>query len=193
MVTHRFTPYLVVVGLIALLSVCYIGYKEYQKHVEFEAFMSKVRPTVDKETNPPEQMASVSQDTDTNVPVVPAGHQIDLSVPPLQATVVSEAVQAEAKPLDWSELSPELKARLKARDEKIKNASMKLQRVQTPNGNVHFVELPDIYPEGTTIMVPEGMASQPTFPPTGSFPEVVSVRKSEIPEGEDVEEFLYKK
>lgn len=40
MFNYRFVPYLVVVGLIALLLVCYIGYREYQKHVAFELSIS---------------------------------------------------------------------------------------------------------------------------------------------------------
>ena len=40
MLNYRFTPYLVVVDLIALLLVCYIGYREYQKHVAFERSIS---------------------------------------------------------------------------------------------------------------------------------------------------------
>ena len=40
MLNRRLIPYLVVVGLIVLLSVCYIGYREYQKHVAFERFIS---------------------------------------------------------------------------------------------------------------------------------------------------------
>ena len=40
MLNRRFTPYLVVVGLIALLLVCHIGYREYQKQVAFERFIS---------------------------------------------------------------------------------------------------------------------------------------------------------
>ena len=40
MFNHRFVSYLVVVGVIVLVSVCYIGYTEYQKHVAFERFIS---------------------------------------------------------------------------------------------------------------------------------------------------------
>lgn len=40
MFNRRFVSYLVVVGLIALLLVCHIGYREYQKQVAFERFIS---------------------------------------------------------------------------------------------------------------------------------------------------------
>ena len=40
MLNRRFTPYLVVVGLITLLLVCHISYREYQKHIAFERFIS---------------------------------------------------------------------------------------------------------------------------------------------------------
>ncbi len=40
MFNRRFVPYLVVVDVIVLLSVCYMGYQAYQNHVEFERFIS---------------------------------------------------------------------------------------------------------------------------------------------------------
>lgn len=190
MLNRPFVSYLVVAGLIVLLSVCYIGYREYQKQVEFEAFMSKVRTTVDKETHPPDKMESVSQGTNTGVSVASTRHRIDVSIPPIQVSVMSKEEEAEVKPIDWSEVPPETRAKL----EKLGNAPMTLQRIQTPNGNVHFIELPaGINYNEVEITVSEEMASQPTFPPTGSFDEVVLVRKSEIPEGEDIEEYTYKK
>ena len=43
MFNRRFVSYLVVVGVIVLVSVCYIGYREYQKHVAFERFISAIQ------------------------------------------------------------------------------------------------------------------------------------------------------
>ena len=40
MLNRRFTPYFLTVGILALLSASYVGYREYQNHVEFEHFMS---------------------------------------------------------------------------------------------------------------------------------------------------------
>ena len=191
MLNRRFTPYLVIAGLIALLSVCYVGYREYQKHTEFEVFMSKVQATLDNDANPPEQTETRSKGTDTGASVSTARHRIDASVPPIQVGIMSKENEETAfEPIDWSEVSPELRAKWEHFDP----GPMTLQRIQTPNGNVHFIEMPaGIDYSEVDITVSEDMASQPTFPPTGSFPEVLSVRKSDIPEGEDVEEYIYKK
>ena len=190
MLNHRFVPYLIVVGIVAFISVCYIGYREYQKHVEFEAFMAKVQASLDTDTNPPEQTEANFQGKATGVPATAARQPIDISVPPIQVGVHSREVEAKAEPVDWSEVPPEVRAKL----EKFDDAPMKLQRIQTPNGNVHFIELPaGIDYSEAEITVSEEMAKTPTFPPTGSFPEILSVRVSDIPEGDDVEEYIYKK
>ena len=66
MFNHRFVPYLIVVGIVVFLLVCYMGYREYQKHVEFEMFMTKVQATLDKDANSPEHTEANLQGTDTN-------------------------------------------------------------------------------------------------------------------------------
>ena len=73
MFNNRFAPYLIVVGTVVFLSVCYMGYREYQKHVEFEMLMTNVQATLDKETNPPEYREANPQGTDTSssVPMAP--------------------------------------------------------------------------------------------------------------------------
>ena len=43
MFNHRFFPYIITLGTIAFLSICFVGHKAYQKHVEFEDFMSKTK------------------------------------------------------------------------------------------------------------------------------------------------------
>lgn len=43
MFTRRVTPYLIAGGILALLSVSFLGYKVYQNHVEFTEFMSEAR------------------------------------------------------------------------------------------------------------------------------------------------------
>lgn len=189
MLKRRFIPYIVGSCIVALIFLSYVGYREYQKQVEFEAFMSKVQTTLDKETNPPEQMEARLQGKATGVPATTARHPIDVSVPPIQVGVMSKEEEAAFEPVDWSKIPPELRAKMN----KLDNAPMKLQRIQTPNGNVHFIELPaGIDYSEVEITVSEDMARHPTFPPPGSFPQERSVRKSDIPEGEDVEEYLYK-
>lgn len=55
MFTRRFTPYLVVAGILALLSASYLCYRAYQSHVDFKVFISQAlsfQQTIDKETMP---------------------------------------------------------------------------------------------------------------------------------------------
>ena len=40
MLNRRFIPYLVLTGLVVLLSIGYISYRQYQKHIEFESFIT---------------------------------------------------------------------------------------------------------------------------------------------------------
>ena len=40
MLNRRFIPYLVLAGLVVLLSIGYISYRQYQKHIEFESFIT---------------------------------------------------------------------------------------------------------------------------------------------------------
>ena len=52
---RRFTPYLVVAGILALLSASYLCYRVYQSHVDFKVFMSQAlsfQQIIDKETMP---------------------------------------------------------------------------------------------------------------------------------------------
>ena len=53
MLNRRFTPYLIALGIIAFFFVSYLGYRVYQKHVEFEEFISRAmtfQRSVDKDT-----------------------------------------------------------------------------------------------------------------------------------------------
>ncbi len=43
MFNHRFFPYVIGVCIVALISVSYVGYRAYQKHIELQAFMSNAQ------------------------------------------------------------------------------------------------------------------------------------------------------
>ncbi len=43
MLKRRFIPYMVGAGIVALISLSFVGYRAYQNHVEFKAFMSKAQ------------------------------------------------------------------------------------------------------------------------------------------------------
>ena len=149
--------------------------------------VAKVQATVDNDMNPPKQTAVQPQRKE---PATTSRDRVDVSAPPIQVGVHSKQAAAEFEQVDWSKFSPKLRAKMKQLD----NAPMKLQRIQTPNGKVHFIELPaGVDYNEVDITVSEDIAKTPTFPPTGLFDEIVSVQKSDIPEGEDVKSYLYKK
>ena len=55
MLNRRFTPYLITVGILALLAASYVGYREYQNHIVHEEFMARAltfQHTLDKDTIP---------------------------------------------------------------------------------------------------------------------------------------------
>ena len=188
MFNHRFVPYLIVVGIVVFLSVCYMGYREYQKHVEFETFMTKVQATLDKDANPPEHTEANPQGTDTNssATIYPP-HPIDTIAPPVKVAVVSKA---EFRPIDDSEIPPETLAKMK----KASAFPMKPQRIQTPDGNIHVIYLPEGEYKDGDIAVSEELASSPAaYPSSWDFDKLLSVQDSEIPEGETAESYLEKK
>ena len=43
MFNRRFIPYLIVGFLVVFLSIGYVGYREHQKHVAFERFVSDMQ------------------------------------------------------------------------------------------------------------------------------------------------------
>ena len=192
MFNRRLIPYLIVVSLIVLLSVCYMGYRKYQKHVEFETFMTKVQASLDKDTNPPERTEANPQGIDTNSSVTTfrrqsnTSHPIDTLGPPVQVGVVSAA---EFRPIDESEMPPEILAKMK----KVAASPMKPLRIQTPDGNIRIIYVPEgiEYKEGDIVLSKE-MANSPAAPPLWAFEREESIRISDIPEGETGESYLEK-
>lgn len=51
MLKRRFIPYIVGASIIVLISVSYIGYRAYQRHVELERFISKAQAFPGRENN----------------------------------------------------------------------------------------------------------------------------------------------
>ena len=193
MFNYRFVPYLIVVGIVVFLSVCYMGYREYQKNVEFETFMTKVQATLDKDTNPPEHTEANPQGTDTNSSATTSWrlsnipHLIDTLASPVKVTVVPD--DQESVPIDESEISPEILAQMPDPD-----APMIPLRIQTPDGNIRVISVPaGLDYNKVDIGVSESIANRPAFDPSWALTGPMKVRKSEIPEGETAESYLYKK
>lgn len=207
MFNHRSVPYLIVVGIVVFLTLCYMGYREYQKHVEFETFMAKVQATLDKDANPSEQLEANPQGIDTNAAAMPdpinflntyrrlsnTPHPIDSLGPPIKVGVISkeqeEKQEETAVPVDWSKFPPETLAKLKQLDD----SPMKPTRIQLPDGRIHVIYLPAAMEDiGGDILVSEELANSPALVPVWEFEKPMSVQDSEIPEGETAESYLEK-
>ena len=194
MFNNRLIPSLTVVGVVVFFSVCYMGYREYQKHVEFETFMAKVQATLDEDANPPEQTEASPQgiDTSSSATTYPP-HLIDTLAPPVKVAVISKEDMEKEEPVDMSELPPEVRAKLEVHIEQLSGAPLKPLRIQTPDGNIRVIYVPEgrEYKDGD-IAVSEETASRPTASPPWGFDKSMAVRDSDIPERETAESYPYK-
>ena len=173
MLNRRFTPYPVVVGLIALLSVCHIGYREYQKHVEFERFISGTEAFNHsvEHTDQDEHIHLTEAHThaggnpdpsttaDTTNPyykgkqgdeyVYMAGGKYIYSVAPLD----QEYLELQAWVIT-GEKTPYVEKHLKRLAENSPYKGQVVQRIVTPDGQLHNVIVPHgwQYEEGDAIL-----------------------------------------
>ena len=195
MFNYRFVPYLIVVDIVVFLSVCYMGYREYQKHVAFKTFMTKVQATLDKDTNLPKHTEANPQETDTSASgttdrmLLDTPQTIDTLGPPVKVAVVPDDEEFVLK--DYSELPPGTRIRAKMSDP---DAPMMPLRIQTPDGNIHVIPVPaGLDYNKVDIGVPESLANRPASYPSWASTGPMKVRKSDIPEGETAESYIEKK
>ena len=173
MLNRRVMSYLVVAGLIALLSICYIGYKEYQKHVALERFISDTQafsrsiehtdkdghahlteahthagenpdPSTAAETTNPYYKGKKGDEY-----VYMAGGKYVYSVVPLDR----EYLELYAWEIT-GEKTPYVEKHLKRLAENSPYKGQVVQRIVTPDGQLHNVIVPHDrqYEEGDTIL-----------------------------------------
>ncbi len=176
MLNYRFTPYLVVVGLIALLLVCYIGYREYQKHVAFEHFISSTqafnRSVKHTETDGHDHLTEghthgggnpdPSTTADTTNPYY-KGKRGDEYVYMVAGTYIYTPVPFDREDIElqaWEitgKKNPYVKKHLKRLAENSPYKGQVVQRIVTPDGQLHNVIVPHDrqYEEGDAILPSE--------------------------------------
>ena len=167
MFNHRFTSYIVGIGIIVCLSVSYFGYRAYQRHVEFEAFISGAKTfqqSIDKDSLP-----NVDQQIATRKK--------------------SDALSAMGLPSPDEKEFKGYKSMYKSRlDPSTHPVKVKLDG--NPRGMIGEVErIPasEIEPEedeGVTVWTADEMVPQLIELPNGHVIEVLSVPGEEIQEGE---------
>lgn len=181
MLSHRFTRYIVGIGIITVFAVSFAGYKSYQNHIEFEGFMAQVvdfQENLNKDGAPLERKESEKLDNS----LFPENQDSDLGKslsPPVKVRVYSKGEITNIK-VDRSK-SPKI----------VPASKMVKQRVQTPDGENLLVFVPHGHELKTGDMLPETFFKQPLPPPSlESFNR--TIRKVDIPEGEDAELYLLK-
>ena len=167
MFNHRFTPYIVGIGIIVCFSVSYVGYRTYQRHVEFEAFISGAKTF----------QQSIGKDSPPNVDQQIATRK------------KSDAPSAMGSPSPDEKEFKSYKSMYKSRvDSSTHPVKVKLDG--NPRGMVVEVErIPasEIEPEegeGVTVWTADEMAPQLIELPNGHVIEILSVPGEEIQEGE---------
>ena len=173
MLNYRFTPYFVVVGLIALLLVCYVGYREHQKHVAFERFISATQAfngsVEHTETDGHDHLTEVhthrggnpdpSTTADTTNPYY-KGKRGDEYVYMVAGTYIYTPVPFDREDMElqaWEitgEKTPYVEKHLKWLAENSPYKGQVVQRIVTPDGQLHNVIVPHDrqYEEGDAIL-----------------------------------------
>ena len=173
MFNRRFMPYIVGVCVAGLLFVCHTGYREYQKHIAFERFISDMqtfnRSVEHTETDGHAHLTDThphgsgnpdpSTMTDTTNPyykgkqgdeyVYMAGGKYIYSVAPLD----QEYLELQAWEIT-DEKTPYVKKHLKWLAENSPYKGQVVQRIVTPDGQLHNVIVPHDrqYEEGDAIL-----------------------------------------
>ncbi len=180
MFNRRFIPYIILAGLILVLSACYISYRAYQKHLAFERFISDASSfnrsiehnDKDRHVHPTDTHSHRQRDADSN-PVPPAAD--DIANPFFIGKQGNEYVYKvgvgdyghiyTSEPFDrgfiemqaWEitgEKTPYVEKRLKELAENSPYKGQVVQRIVTPDGQLHNVIVPHDrqYEEGDAIL-----------------------------------------
>ncbi len=169
--------YLIGLTLLVFFSVLYLGYRAYEKHVEFEDFMLGAmssqkkleNDTVDPDDTEGEDHANDLQEGDS-IPVVKVIKDKDMEPGPYRSFFPADK-DMELGP--YRSFSP---------------AEMVKKRVQTPDGEIHTIWLPP----GHKVK-DGGEVSEAFFnllpPPNFEAVKGIRFRKSDIPEGESIESY----
>ena len=176
MFNRRFMPYIVGACVAGLLFVCYIGYREYEKHVAFERFISDTEafsrsvehPETDGHTHLTDTHPHGGENPDLNTAVDTTnpyykGKQGDEYVYMAGGKYVYSVAPLDREYLElyaWEitgEKTPYVEKHLKRLAENSPYKDQIVQRIVTPDGQLHNVIVPHDrqYEEGDVILQSE--------------------------------------
>ena len=176
MLNRRFIPYLVLAGLVVLLSIGYISYRQYQKHIEFESFITGTQTFNDSVehtgVSTPGYLTDPQLHTDADRGSRVPGGTTDTANPYFVGKRGNEYVYKVGDghiytpvPFDREDIemdaweitgikTPYVEKRLKKLAENSPYKGQVVQRVVTPDGQLHKVIVPEDmqYREGDAIL-----------------------------------------
>ena len=176
MLNRRFIPYLVLAGLVVLLSIGYISYRQYQKHIEFESFITGTQTFNDSvehtDVSTPGYLTDPQLHTDADRGSRVPGRTTDTANPYFVGKRGDEYVYKVGDghiytpvPFDREDIemdaweitgikTPYVEKRLNEFAENSPYKGQVVQRVVTPDGQLHKVIVPEDmqYREGDAIL-----------------------------------------
>lgn len=178
MLKHRFVPYIVAIGIVAFFSLSYVGYKTYQNHVEFERFISDVQAfnrsvegqhdhSSHDHTHHGEGLSVTSKPDQIGEAGTVSGHEHEHhQTPPGEYVYMTNGVphysnvplsQEHLELIEWrktGKTTPYMEGYLKSLAENSSHKYQVVQRVVTPDGQIHQVIVPrdHQYEEGDAIL-----------------------------------------
>ena len=169
MFNHRFFPYIVGGCIIVLLCVSYVGYRAYQKHVEYKAFMSDAQAfnrSIEEghghssEASPHVGKVEVARKMSESNYQKESEHDKTIFVSEGSGTKIETDRPMSKEYLEiqqWvttGETTPYIEQKLKERAESPPFADLVVQRVITPDGQIHtvWVHRDYQYEEGDQIL-----------------------------------------
>lgn len=199
MLNRRFSPYVIGGCIIALLSVTFLGYRAYRKHVEFKAFMSKAQAfnrsiagqSVHSSEAAPEVSAGQSELAaqsggfeSEHKPSAPAGAgKYVYKIAGFSIHTEEEMSQSDLEVEEWfitGKKTPAVEAYLKTHQKEVRlDRHQIMQRVIGPDGNMYKVIVPigQEYDEGDAILRSElELSAHLTAEPRGTEGETIHDR-----------------
>ena len=173
MLNRRFSPYIVGGCIIVLLSVSYVGYRAYQNHVGFQAFISKAQAfnrsiagqSVDSSEAAPEVSAGQSElaaqsgsfESEHKASAPAGAGKYVYKIAGFSIHTEEEMSQSDLEVEEWfitGKMTPAVDAYLKTHQKEVRLDSQIMQRVVGPDGKMYRVMVPigQEYEEGDAIL-----------------------------------------
>ena len=170
MFNWRLNPYLIAAGIIALLSVSYLGYRAYQDHVEFEAFLSDAEEFQLVHATTPTSAAGLT-DWQTE-------QRERSSVTPTRGLATNQTGQSNTRGVDVSKMAVKVKLMPPEKVAKYSHGD--------PNSSVVVRNSPSLTKPGNRTWTEDNMVTQFLELPNGTVVETRIPSGMEIREGDEV-------